>query len=361
MRLSKIKALVTILLVLMSIMLTSCTSINQGDISTSGSANEVNENNNLIVHFIDVGQADSILIELPNGETSLIDGGNRQDAELVVNYIKDLNIKEIDYLIATHPHEDHIGGLPDVVREFKIGKIYMPRKSSNTKIYENLLKEIKNKGLKITTARGGQKIIDVDKLKFTIIAPNSKKYDETNEYSIVNKLTYKNTSFLFTGDAEKDSEDEMLKLGYDLSADVLKVGHHGGRTSTNVEFLKRVNPKYAVISAGKGNDYGHPHKEVIERLQDRNIVIFRTDVHGTIKAISDGDNIKFNKNVKSDNYQNEDVVKNNNDIYYIGNKRSKVYHSPSCKNLPKLENRIIFKTKEEAENKGYRPHKTCVD
>lgn len=248
----------------------------------------------LNIHFIDVGQADCTLIELPNGETALIDGGNRGDSDLIVNYINELGIDFIDYVIATHPHEDHIGGLPKVIKNFEIGKIYMPKKSATSKIYKTLLNEIKTKGLKIQTAIGFIEIINTPNLKFQILAPNSTDYNETNEYSVVNKLIYNNTSFLFTGDAEKDSEDEMLEHGYDLSSDLLKVGHHGGRTSSNDNFLKKVKPKFAIISCGKDNQYGHPHKEVLDRLKELNTEIFRTDNLGTILVKSDGKEISIN-------------------------------------------------------------------
>lgn len=248
----------------------------------------------LNIHFIDVGQADCTLIELPNGETALIDGGNRGDSDLIVNYINELGIDFIDYIIATHPHEDHIGGLPEVIKNFEIGKIYMTKKSATSKIYKTLLNEIKTKGLKIQTAIGFIEIINTSNLKFQILAPNSTDYNETNEYSIVNKLVYKNTSFIFTGDAEKDSEDEMLEHGYDLSSDLLKVGHHGGRTSSNVEFLKKVKPEFAIISCGTDNQYGHPHVEVLDRLKKLNTEIFRTDILGTILVKSDGKEIYIN-------------------------------------------------------------------
>ncbi len=349
---TKMKLLVLILLI---VFLFGCTGV---DVSNQNVSN--NSYSLLKVHFLDVGQADSILIQFPNGETALIDGGNREDGRFVVEYIEKMGISRINYIIATHPHEDHIGGLPEVIKSFDIGKVYMPNKTSNTRIFKNLLEEIKNKGLKIIQAKGGLSIIDTEDLKFTIIAPNSEKYDETNEYSIVNKLIYKNTSFIFTGDAEKDSEEEMIKLGYNLKADVLKVGHHGGRTSTNYEFLKRVNPKFAVISVGKDNDYGHPHKEVLKRLDKMGIKVFRTDELGTIIATSDGYKINFNKEIVKNN---DDATKNERDkkIIYIGNKKTKVYHTTTCKSLPKQENRVIFNSKEEAEKAGYRPHKNCIE
>ncbi|WP_425446920.1 MBL fold metallo-hydrolase [Dethiothermospora halolimnae] len=320
----------------------------------------------LAVHFIDVGQADSILVQLPNGENSLIDGGNRGDGDLIIDYIKNLNIRKIDYLIGTHPHEDHIGGLPNIVKNFEIGKIYLPKKSANTKIYKSLLTEIKKKGLKVTTGKGGIDILKRENLVYSILAPNSKEYDETNEYSIVNKLTYKNNSFIFTGDAEKESENEMLKLGYDLKSDVLKVGHHGGKTSTNKEFLKKVDPKYAIISSEKDNSYGHPHKEVLNRLNNRNIKLYRTDKMGTIVVTSDGNNLEFNKapetNKETKKADSINIKGNTKETKkYIGNKNSKVYHSPSCGSLPNKENQILLKSEQEAKEQGFRPHKICVE
>lgn len=355
MKLIKVKKLKFLLLVLLITFLFGCTQVDVSNQNVSSNSYGL-----LKVHFLDVGQADSILIQFPNGETALIDGGNREDGKFVVEYIKSMGISKINYIIATHPHEDHIGGLPEVIKNFDIKKVYMPNKISNTRIFATLLQEIKNKGLKIIQAKGGLSIIDTENLKFTIIAPNSEKYDETNEYSIVNKLIYKNTSFIFTGDAEKDSEAEMIKLGYDLKADVLKVGHHGGRTSTNYEFLKKINPKFAVISVSKDNDYGHPHKEVLKRLDKMGIKVLRTDELGTIIATSDGYKIDFNKGITKNNY---DITKNekHKKTVYIGNKRTKVYHATQCKSLPKQENRVVFKSEEEAEKAGYRPHKNCIE
>jgi competence protein ComEC len=311
----------------------------------------------LIVHFIDVGQGDSIFIQLPNGETSLIDGGTRASGENVVKYLKEQNVEKIDYLIATHPHEDHIGGLPKVVKNFEIGKIYMPDATANTNIFQELLKEIKSKEKKITIAKGGDIILNDSGIKYEILAPNGEKYGETNDYSIVAKLTYKDNSFLFTGDAEKISENEIIEKGYNLKSDVLKIGHHGGSTSTSDEFLLKVSPKYGVISLGKDNTYGHPHKETIQRLNEQNVTILRTDELGTIVMISDGKNIAINKKIKEEKTKSE---RPNIESYYIGNTNTKVYHSPDCNYLPKEENQIILKSKKEAEDKGFRPHEKCI-
>ena len=310
--------------------------------------------NVLKVYFIDVGQGDSTFIQLADGKTILIDGGNKADATVIINYLHSLNISSIDYLIATHPHEDHIGSLPAIIKDFNIGNIYMPKASANTKIFENLLLSIKEKGYKINTAAAGVKIIDTKDLKLTILAPNSTEYKDVNNYSVVAKLIYKDTSFLFTGDAEDVSEKEMLKQNDDLKADVIKIGHHGGRTSSTKDFLEEVAPKYAVISVGKDNDYGHPHKETMERLSSLNLKIFRTDEQGTIIVSSDGTTLSINK---------APIVLKTNikkvSEFYIGNKNSKIYHLTTCSGLPKLENQIKLSSKPEAENGGYKPCQIC--
>jgi competence protein ComEC len=310
--------------------------------------------NGLKVHFIDVGQGDCTFIQLADGKTILIDGGNKADATAIINYLQSLKIVSIDYLIATHPHEDHIGSLPAIIKKFNIGSIYMPKITHNTKIFEDLLLSIKAKGYKINNAAAGVKIIDTLSTKLTLFAPNSGEYNELNNYSVVAKLIYKDTSFLFTGDAEDVSEKEMLKRNYDLKSDVIKIGHHGGRTSSTKEFLEEVAPAYAVISLGKDNDYGHPHKETLERLSALKIKVFRTDEQGTIVIGSNGKTLSIDK---------APIILENNtintSIIYIGNKNSKIYHLSTCSGLPKLENQIKLSSKSEAENSGYEPCQIC--
>lgn len=350
-----------IFIILMLITILFLSACDTGEVST-----ELTKEN-LRVHFLDVGQADSVLIQLPNKEVALIDGGNRGDGKFLVDYIKELNIERIDYLIATHPHEDHIGGLPEVVKSFEIGKIYMPNKTANTKIFEDLLKEIKSKDLKITQAKSGMSIISKGDLEFSIIAPNSDEYEKVNDYSIVNRLEYKDISLLLTGDTEKQSENEMLNSNMDLKANILKVGHHGSNSSSTDEFLDRVDPSYAVISSEVGNSYGHPHKEVLDRLNKRNIKILRTDEMGTVIFETDGkssklyseNNPEMVQSIARDNSSSDSKIKESEQIY-IGNKNSQIYHDINCNSLPRSENRINFKSRKEAEDIGYKPHSICI-
>lgn len=260
--------------------------------NTSKSVVKVQED--LKIHYLNVGQADSILIQ-QGSSNMLIDAGNNGDSKFVLNYLKQQGIKKLDYVIGTHPHEDHIGSLDTVINTFQIGKVFMPKKTSTTVTYRDVITSIKNKGLKITAPIPGTKY-NLGQATWTILAPTKNEdYKDVNNYSIVCKLQYGNTSFIFTGDAEDVSESEILSRNYNLKADVLKVGHHGSHSSTTNAFLSAVNPKYAVISCGKGNDYGHPHKETMEKLESKRIPVYRTDECGTIICTSDGTKITFDK------------------------------------------------------------------
>ena len=251
----------------------------------------INTNNDLLkVHYLDVGQGDSIFIELPNNETMLIDAAESYQSENIINYLKNLNYQKIDYVIGTHPHTDHIGGLKDIINTFEIGKIYMPKVVSTTKTYESLLMAIKDKNLKINTAKAGTSIIDTDALKINILAPNNSIYTELNNYSVVTKITYGTTKFLFMGDAEKLSENEIKE---NVTADVIKIGHHGSNTSSSIDFIKKVNAKYGIISVGLNNKYNLPKEETITNWENSGTKIYLTSTNGTIRASSDGTNIKI--------------------------------------------------------------------
>ena len=251
----------------------------------------INTNNDLLkVHYLDVGQGDSIFVELPNNETMLIDAAESYQSENIINYLKNLNYQKIDYVIGTHPHTDHIGGLKDIINTFEIGKIYMPKVGSTTKTYESLLMAIKDKNLKINTAKAGTSIIDTDALKINILAPNNSTYTELNNYSVVTKITYGTTKFLFMGDAEKLSENEIKE---NVTADVIKIGHHGSNTSSSIDFIKKVNAKYGIISVGLNNKYNLPKEETITKWENSGTKIYLTSTNGTIRASSDGTNIKI--------------------------------------------------------------------
>lgn len=251
----------------------------------------INTNNDLLkVHYLDVGQGDSIFVELPNNETMLIDAAESYQSENIINYLKNLNYQKIDYVIGTHPHTDHIGGLKNIINTFEIGKIYMPKVVSTTKTYESLLMAIKDKNLKINTAKAGTSIIDTDALKINILAPNNSIYTELNNYSVVTKITYGTTKFLFMGDAEKLSENEIKE---NVTADVIKIGHHGSNTSSSIDFIKKVNAKYGIISVGLNNKYNLPKEETITNWENYGTKIYLTSTNGTIRASSDGTNIKI--------------------------------------------------------------------
>ena len=340
---SKRLVILTAILVF-TLLLAACDVINEDNTSFEPRKDD------LLVHFIDIGQGDSTLVDLPNGEYALIDGGPRSSSDKLLNYLKEQGIKKIDYVIATHPHEDHIGGLPGVLKEFEIGNIYMPERTANTKIFESLLKEIQNKGLKIKIAKAGDQIIDEDGLSFKFLAPVRTDYDNTNDYSIVSRIDYGNNSLLVMGDAEAKSERDIIDSRARLKADVLRVGHHGSSTSSTREFLDAVDAKDYIMSLGIDNSYGHPHRETIDNISLKDGNIYRTDEMGDIIMVSDGNKISFNKGPKK-------VTEDNS--LYIGNKNTEIYHSEDCSYLPGKANRIEFKSRKEALKSGFRPH-SCV-
>lgn len=244
----------------------------------------------LEVTFIDVGQADSILLE-NEGHYMLIDAGNNEDGPKLVSYFKNQNISNFDYVIGTHPHEDHIGGLDDVIENFNIETFYMPDVITTTKTFEDVLDALgeKNMSLSIPKTNATFKLGDAT---VKVLYVGTEEESDLNNTSIVLKVTYQNISFLFTGDASTKVEEQLSKS--DLQSTVLKVGHHGSSTATNEEFLNTVNPQYAVISVGVDNQYEHPHTTVLNTLASHNITTYRTDQDGTIKMITDGTNIEIN-------------------------------------------------------------------
>jgi len=249
--------------------------------------------NEIRAHFIDLGQADGILIQSAQNAV-LIDGGEYATRDTLVNYLRNAGITALDYVVATHPHSDHIGGLATIVEKFEVKNILMPDATNNTAVFEKLLTAIENKGISITVPSVGDKIT-AGIIEFTVLAPIGKDYKDLNNTSLVLRMVYGETAMLFTGDAETVSEKEMLKNGLSLRANVLKAGHHGSRSSTSAEFLNVVCPGTVVVSCGQQNSYGHPHKEFLELVSqpERNITLLRTDELGTIIIITDGQEVKL--------------------------------------------------------------------
>ncbi len=245
----------------------------------------------LIAHFLDVGQADSIIVELPNGENLLVDAGNNDDSATINEYLDSLGIDKIDYAVGTHPHEDHIGSLDNIIYDFDVGTVYMPLVTADTKSYKDVVKALEANHIKVLAPEAGSYMLDTDKLAIRFLAPQKKKYDGINDYSIVLRITYGDTSFLFMGDSGSENEMELLEKGYDVRSDLLKVGHHGSSHSTSATFLKAVKAGFAIISLGSGNDYGYPANSTLKRLDAAGTEVFRTDTMGTLIAVSDGENV----------------------------------------------------------------------
>lgn len=248
----------------------------------------VNANSSLKIYFLDVGQADSILLS-NNGEYMLIDAGNNEDGEKLVSYFQELGITNFSYVIGTHAHEDHIGGMDDIIYHFGIQTFYMPDVITTTKTFENVLDALEEKSITFETPEMDGTFAFGD-CKFQVLYVGDETKD-LNDSSIVLHMNYGNHSFLFMGDATSKIEKEIILK--DLASDVLKVGHHGSRYSTAQAFLDKVSPKYAIISAGVNNSYHHPHASTLKKLQESAISIYRTDRDGTIIVSSDGTNLTF--------------------------------------------------------------------
>lgn len=262
--------------------------------STKSDKIDVKVKENFSVSFIDVGQADSVLIR--NGNYNmLIDAGNNEDGEKLVNYFKSLGIEEFTYVFATHPHEDHIGGMDDIINNFKIDNYYMSNKLSTTKTFMDVLDALDGRNLKYTVPNKGD-TLKLGDANIKVIYPGDDK-SNINDSSIVLKITYGKNSFLLTGDATSNVERKIYNE--DIKSDVLKVAHHGSSYSSTDVFLDKVKPYYAVISVGKNNIYNHPSNKTLEKLNKRNIKVYRTDLDGTIVFISDGDNLSV-KALKTD-------------------------------------------------------------
>lgn len=286
----KFKSRIIIIIVILCVILTSCAKIteisNTIEKSVSAKTNSgFNADESVVMHTLNIGQGDSIFVELPQRKCMLIDTGDN-DADFITEYITQLGYNKIDYLVFTHPHADHIGGY-ELINNFEITEIYMPDVGHTSKTFENLADTISGKT--VFKAESGKVLFDYESCSATILSPEiNEEYEELNNYSVVIKLTYGETSFLFTGDAEQLIEDSLT----DIDVDVLKVSHHGSSSGTSMQFLNEVTPKYAVISVASKNDYGHPHKETIDNLRKiGSEVILTYEEPYAVVITSDGINI----------------------------------------------------------------------
>jgi len=323
---------------------------------------EIPANSTFSVHYIDVGQGDSALI-LCDGKTMLIDGGESSESSKIYSYLKNQGVNHLDYIVATHAHSDHIGGLSGALNYASVGVALCPVTSYDSKTFNSFVKYLDKQGVSITVPSAGD-TFSLGSAIIQILGPQ-KNYDDPNDTSIVMKVVYGETSFLFTGDAERTAEADIIEAGYDLSATVLKVGHHGSDTSTSYPFLREIMPEYAVIQVGKDNSYGHPTEDTLSRLRDADVKVYRNDLQGTIICTSDGTNVSFRTEKNETVQTNPTVVvtpnqEDGSDIgEYIGNKNSKKFHLPTCKNLPAEKNRVYISSRQEALDRGFDPCGNC--
>ena len=328
---------------------------NSGIETTQPSAEE-----NFQMHFIDVGQALSVLVEC-DGQFMLYDGGNVDDGSLVVSYLQNQGVEELQYVFCSHAHEDHVGGLAAALAYFPANHVYSPVTEASTKCFQNFIKYTQQQGLQVEVPAVGT-VWQLGSATVQLLGP-IKQYNDTNDTSLVLRIDYGSTSFLLTGDMESDAERDLVESGANLKADVLQVGHHGSSTSSSYIFMNAVLPEMGIISCGANNKYGHPHEETLSILRDAGADTYRTDLLGTITIGSDGSNYT----VSSEHYATDaelnptdPAASSTAQQAYIGNVNSKKFHLPTCPNLPAEKNQILFSSYDEAIAAGYEPCATCI-
>ena len=312
------------------------------------------------LYMIDVGQADAMV--LTSGEsTMIIDGGNVRDGNRIVHVLESLDIDDIDIMIATHPHEDHIGGLQDVLDHYPVDVVYTPTIDDSSMVFEIFMDHVKDNGSEVIIPDHGS-TIDFNGATITLYHYPTIDHDDKNNTSIVTYLNSGSTNAYFMADAEVEVERSLLKDGVIHKADLIKIGHHGSYTSTSKSLINAMDPSIALISCGKDNDYGYPHEETMETLNDHDITIYRTDLDGDIHCTLDGSTTVCSPyqdfGISIEKYEQPVILFG---PIYIGNTNSYVVHSPLCKNLPKAKNQIIFESLDQAHDYGYTNCNQCLD
>ena len=318
--------------------------------AASAAAQQTPADETLTVRFLDVGQGDSILLACGD-ETMLIDGGPIEEGQFLVSRLNRLDVTGLTYVVNTHPDEDHCGGLAAVLAKYPAEHVYSSVTEYTTKVFSNVVKYADEQGHPVEVPQTGDSWT-LGSASVQIIGP-VQTYSDPNNGSLVLRVDYGGTSFLFTGDMEQTAEADLMDSGANVRADVLKVGHHGSPTSSSEAFLEAVAPSIAVISVGEDNDYGHPSADVLARLEALGTTIYRTDTQGEIIITSDGQALT----VTTDPTSREPAA--GKDAPFIGNRNSMIVHSANCAKLPGEDNRVYFNTAEEAEEYGYQKH-TCI-
>lgn len=327
--------------------------------STSATAEPESGEQAFRMHFIDVGQALSVLVEC-EGQAMLYDGGNVDDGSLLVSYLEKQGIEELEYVFCSHAHEDHVGGLAAVLAYYPANHVYCPVTEASTVCFQNFVKYTHQQNLELEVPQVGD-VWQLGSARVELLGP-VERYTDTNNTSLVMRIDYGETSYLLTGDMEKDAESDLVASGANLKADVLQVGHHGSSTSTSYLFLNEVLPEIGVISCGANNKYGHPHSETLDILRDAGVDTYRTDLLGTVIVLSDGQNytVASGRSAVEEADPALPAASETQLQGYIGNVNSKKFHLPSCKNLPAEKNQILFASRAEAEAEGYAPCGSCI-
>lgn len=340
-------------LLALSLLLSGCVIILEAPAETAAPVS----GEGLTVHFLDVGQADCALLEC-DGKYMIVDGGNVEDGQKIISYLQQQRVEELEAVVCSHAHEDHVGGLPAVLAVYPTKAVYAPTRTYSSKVFDDFLYYTDQQRLEVTIPEPGDTFF-LGETRITVLGP-TKSYADPNDTSIILRVDYGETSFLFTGDMETGAENDMLDYWEgkrDWQVDVLKVGHHGSDTSTGYRFLHELSPTYGVISVGEGNSYGHPHDEPMSRLQDAGVILFRTDELGTVIATTDGTEVAFTWDNQSSKPSD---VESAEPVIFIGNQNSKKFHGPDCGSLPKEDNRVEFDSYEAAVNAGFSPCGSCL-